>query len=149
MVKKYISIIIVALIFIACSSDKSKEIEGYAYDDKIKLNEKLHSKVGKWIKDGIECYGVVVLTSANGNVEKAKTIKAKVVLVTADKIKMKALEDINLAPKVSCNKMGLSKGDTWWEEDGDLFATQQEATNFIKETLQLTEVKTGDKFTID
>lgn len=152
--KKLSSIIIlvaVVIVFQACnSSNKSKEIEKYTYtEEKVQLNDVLSKRVGSWIKEGSECYGLIVMSDKDGNIQTIKELKAVVLIIQNDKIKMKALEDVSLAPKKGCTKMGISKGETWWEEDGDLFQTRDEAIAFANSVIQEKKPATGGKFTIN
>lgn len=144
-------IIIAAIAFQSCNSkNKSKEIAKYqTTETKPQLNEVLQKKVGSWIQEGMDCYGVIVTLDTDGNVRGMKTLKAKVLIVQNDQIKMKALESINLGPKEGCSKMGISEGDTWWEKDGDLFQTQEQALEYIKSYKAGHKPKSGTKFTVD
>jgi len=128
-----IAIVVFAVAFSACKSgDRSKELSQYTYDgDNQILNEALKTKVGKWIEEGATCYGILILQDENGLPKKLKEVKAKVILLESDKIKMKSLEDITLAPVEGCNKLGIRKGETWWETEGDLFLSKEEAVSFI------------------
>ncbi|MGV8095890.1 MAG: hypothetical protein AB2L24_28905 [Mangrovibacterium sp.] len=133
LIRRGISIIILATALSACQSgDRSKELGQYSYedDDQI-LNESLKAKVGGWIEEGVTCYGILILQDENGLPKKLKEVKAKVVLLQSDKIKMKSLENITLAPVEGCNKLGIRKGETWWETEGDLFQSKEEAVSFI------------------
>lgn len=146
----FISIAVI-VVFQACNStNKSNEIEKYKYSEtKVQLNEVLNKKVGNWIQEGSECYGLVMMTDNNKNVQAIKELKAVVLIIQNDKIKMKALEDVSLAPKAGCTKLGISKGETWWEEDGDLFQTREEAIAFANSIKKENQSAAGAKFTID
>lgn len=144
--------IAVMVVLQACNSNsnKSKEIEKYQYTEtKVELNEVLKKKVGSWIQEGSECYGLVMMSDPDGNVKDVKEMKAVVLIIQNDKIKMKSLENVTLAPKEGCTKMGISKGETWWEEDGDLFQTREEAIAFGKSIKTKVKSAAGTKFTID
>ncbi len=144
-------IIIAAVAFQSCNTkNKSKEIANYqATETKLQLNEVLQKKVGSWIQEGMDCYGVIIASDADGNVRGMKAVKAKVLIIQNDKIKMKALEDVSVAPKEGCSKLGISKGETWWEEDGDLFQTREQALEYIKSYKAEHKPKSGTKFTVD
>jgi hypothetical protein len=109
------------------ASDTAKEISG-----NISLNDNLQAKVGSWLKKDVECYGIVVGYFADGNTL-GKSVKCRVVAIKPDKIKMKTIESVSLLPGEGCDKMGLAYGDTWWEEEGDIFRTREEAEAFIRE----------------
>ena len=115
------------------SKNRSEEIKNYAYQVKTAtLNEKMQLKVGDWVKEGIVCYGLVVLVNAEGVPLRGLPVKSKIVSISADSLKMKSLENVSLSPVKGCKKMGLSKGEIWWEKDGDLFKTKEEAEAFLK-----------------
>lgn len=115
------------------TKNRSEEIKNYAYQVKTAtLNEKMQLKVGDWVKEGIECYGLVVLVNAEGEQLRGLPVKSKVVSIFADSLKMKALENVSLSPVKGCKKMGLSKGEIWWEKEGDLFKTKEEAEAFLR-----------------
>lgn len=80
----------------------------------------------------VECYGIVVGYFADGSTL-GKSVKCRVVAIKPDKIKMKTIESVSLLPGEGCDKMGLSYGDTWWEEEGDIFRTREEAEAYIRD----------------
>lgn len=109
------------------ASDAAKEISG-----NVSLSDNLQAKVGSWLKKDVECYGIVVGFFSDGSTL-GKSVKCRVVAIKPDKIKMKTIESVSLLPGEGCDKMGLSYGDTWWEEEGDIFRTREEAEAFIQE----------------
>ncbi|MCG6186766.1 hypothetical protein [Maribellus maritimus] len=123
------------VVFSACNSkNKSDEIANYAYEEKTaELNKELQNKVGDWIEKGSVCYGLVVAIDGSGTPKHGKPVKAKVVRISDDEIKMKALEKINIGPKEGCSEMGISRGETWMEKDGELFQTKDEAVTYLKD----------------
>ena len=135
--KNLISIFVIATIFTfsACNTkNKSAEIAGYDYQEKsTELNKELQAKVGDWVEKGTVCYGLVVAVDGSGTPQHGKPVKAKVVRISSDEIKMKALEKINIGPKEGCSEMGISRGETWQEKEGDLFKTKDEAIAYLKE----------------
>ena len=138
------------LAFFSCNNkNRSEEIASYSYSADVKLNQVLYDRIGSWIKEGIECYSFVVMYDDNGHIVGAKPIKAKALVITEKAIKMKALETVSLAPKIGCTKLGLEKGDTWWENKGDLFQTKEEALAYLKETIESQEIKTDGLFTVE
>ncbi len=140
-----------SIVLTGCGSrDQSKATGQYTSEQsEVKLNDVLQKKVGSWIKEGSECYGLVVLTDKDGNISSIKEIKAIALIIQSDKIKMKALEDVNMAPKAGCTKMDIAKGETWWEVEGDLFQTREEAIEFKKTVKIDKKSPVGAKFTID
>lgn len=134
--KQLTSIILVAVFagsILSCGSgNKSKQIKEYKYtEEKAAVTGVLQKKVGPWIKEGMTCYGIVILADGDGNTKKVKEIEAKVISIQPDKIKMKAMEDLVLAPVEGCTKTGMKKGETWDELEGDLFQTRAGAINYI------------------
>lgn len=86
--------------------------------------------VPEWVEKGAECYGIVLLTYQDGR-KTGRAVKSKVMSVRTDKVKMKAIESINFNDAVGCDKLGMSYGETWWETEGDIFKTKQEAEDYI------------------
>ena len=94
------------------------------------LNSELQKKVGSWVEKGVECYGIVIVNFNDGRTI-GKPVKCKVVTIKPDKIRMKTVESVNLMESEGCNKLGLAYGDTWWEEEGDIFRTREEAEAYL------------------
>ena len=86
------------------------------------------------------CYGIIILTDKDGLPRKVEAIEAKVISIQPDKIKMKAMEDLVLAPVEGCTKIGIKKGETWDELEGDLFQTRAEAIKHIDTKYPETQV---------
>ncbi len=142
-----IAILILLFLFSCNSQKKSNEVASYEYEEeKVEMSAELRSKTPEWVVEGKICYGLVVQIDKNKKRIKGKVIKAKVIQIQKDAIKMKALESVNLVEVEGCTKMGLNKGDTWDEKDGDFYLTKEDATNALK-TLNL--YKTSDKATVD
>lgn len=95
------------------------------------LNDELKAKLA-WVEKGTECYGIVVGYFSDGSTL-GKAVKCKVIAIKPDKIRMKTVESVSLLEGEGCDKMGLAYGDTWWEEEGDLFRTREEADAYLKE----------------
>ncbi len=133
---------------VGCNSKKnSKEVASYKYDEeKVEMSNELKGKVPDWVTEGKICYGLIVQVDGNKTPMFGKPIKAKVIQIKEDAIVMKALETVSLVEVESCSKMGLSKGDTWDEEDGDLFLTRKDAINALKAKKLY---KNDDRVTVD
>ncbi|MEK7718723.1 MAG: hypothetical protein AAB347_03820 [Bacteroidota bacterium] len=143
---KQLMSIIVGVVFagstLSCGSgSKSKQIKEYKYTEgKAAVTGNLQIKVGAWIKEGMTCYGIIILTDKDGLPRKVEAIEAKVISIQPDKIKMKAMEDLVLAPVEGCTKIGIKKGETWDELEGDLFQTRAEAIKHIDTKYPETQV---------
>ena len=149
MKNQYLSIIFFSLIFLfSCNSQKkSNEVASYQYEEeKVEMSAELRSITPEWVVEGKICYGLVVQIDKNKKPIKGKVVKAKVIQIQKDAIKMKALESVSLVEIEGCTKMGLNKGDTWDEKDGDFYLTKEDAINALKE---IHLYKTSDKATID
>jgi hypothetical protein len=129
----FILLLCVITLFSACNSGKkSDEIKNYVYKEpSAVMNKKLTSKVGDWVQEGTVCYGLVVGVNSQGKVLKGLPVKAKVITMKTDSFKMKALENVSLSLVKGCTKKGISKGEFWWETEGDLFKTKEEAVAFL------------------
>ena len=119
---------------VSCGSGEKADSEiKYEYkEETVKLNDSLKAKIGDWAKQGAICYGVIVAVDKNGIPSNGKPIKAKILRIKQNGIKMKALETVNVGENKGCSKMGLSKGETWLEEDGDLFLTREKAEEYLR-----------------
>jgi hypothetical protein len=96
------------------------------------LNSGSNPGTGAWVKKGTECYGIVIGTFADGRTL-GKAVKCRVIAIKPDKVRMKTIESVSLLEGQVCDKMGLAYGDTWWEEEGDIFKTREEAEAYLKE----------------
>ncbi len=141
-------IFLVLLTLSSCNSQKkSNEVASYQYEEeKVEMSAELRSIVPEWVVKGKICYGLVVQIDSNKNPIKGKTIKAKVIEIQRDAIKMKALESVSLVEVEGCTKMGLNKGDVWDEKDGDFYLTKEAAISALKEKGLY---NTSDKITVD
>ena len=149
MKNQYLSIIFFSLIFLfSCNSQKkSNEVASYEYEEeKVEMSAELRSKTPEWVVEGKICYGLVVQIDKNKKPIKGKVIKAKVIQIQKDAIKMKALESASLVEVEGCTKMGINKGDTWDEKQGDFYLTKEDAINALK---AMNLYKTYDKATVD
>ena len=138
----------VLALFISCnSSQKSDPDEIYEYvEETAELNDFLRQKIGDWAEEGEICYGVVVLVDPKGVALEGMPVKARILRIKSDSIKMKSLENINLREVEGCSQLGISNGEKWWESEGDLFRTREEAEAFLKGIIK--EEKGSGKFTI-
>ena len=149
MKSQFLSTAILGLIFLfGCNSQKkSNEVASYQYEEeKVEMSAELRSKTPEWVVEGKICYGLVVQIDKKKNPLKGKVIKAKVIQIQENAIKMKALESVSLVEIEGCTKMGLNKGDTWDEDEGDFYLTKEDALNALK---ALGLYKTSDKATVD
>ena len=112
--------------------DMSKTLEQYKYEvSQIDSTKIFKKKLEPWIKEGITCYGIVIVHNLSGVPLRIKEVNAKVIRIEPDKIKMRSLENISLAPIEGCSKFSLEKGEDWDEMEGDIFRTREEAVTFI------------------
>ncbi len=86
--------------------------------------------VPEWVEKGMECYGIVVLTFQDGR-RTGRAVKSRVMTVRSDRVRMKAIESISFNELVGCDKLGISYGETWWETEGDIFRTKEEAQAYL------------------
>ena len=140
--------ILVLIVFFSCNSQKkSDEVASYSYTEEVvEMSDKLRSKIPEWVVEGKICYGLVVQLNEKKKEIKGKPIRAKVVQIGKDAVKMKALETVSLAEIEGCTKMGISKGETWDEDEGDFYLTKQDAIAVLKKK---NLYKFSDKVTVD
>jgi hypothetical protein len=129
-----ISLLLAVILMAECKSgNRSEEIRNYAYqENSVPVNGKINKKAGDWVAEGTVCYGLITLVNTQGIILRGIPVKAKVVRIKSDSLKMKTLESASLAAVKGCTKMGLSRGETWWETEGDLFKTKEEAEAYLK-----------------
>ncbi len=123
----------VFIFFISCNSNpKSNPDEIYEYiEETVELNDSLKQRIGDWAEEGVICYGIIVLLDSDGTIKNGAPVKSMILRIKSDSIKMKSLEDINLSEVSGCEKLGISRGTTWWETEGDLFKNREEAEAFL------------------
>jgi hypothetical protein len=129
--------LLIILPILSCNQTKPPDAtKGTAYtfksDSLIQLNDKINSRIGSWVEKGVECYGIVIVNFPDGRTI-GKSVKCKVISIKPDRIKMKTIESVSLMESEGCNKLGLAYGDTWWETEGDLYKTKEEADNYLRE----------------
>lgn len=142
---------IILLLLAGCSSkNKSAEVASYEYkEETIAMNAELRAKVPEWVEEGKICYGLIVqVESKSRKPVKGKPVKAKVVQINKNYVKMKALEKVSLVETEGCDKMGLSKGQTWDEKQGDFYLTKEDAIEALKK-MKIYKTKTTDRVTVD
>ena len=122
-------------VFTACKSGVDGNEVIYEYEEeKNELSPELKEKVGSWAEIGVICYGCVVALDEHKNPINGKPVKAKIVQIKNDGLKLKALQNISvgIGEAQGCTKLGISKGETWWETEGDIFKTREEAESYLK-----------------
>lgn len=138
--QKLIVIFFTFLFVAGChSGKKSDEVARYVYDEKSGVNHEMNKKIGEWLAVDAVCYGLVVNVNKEGTAKFGKSVKAKVVELTKDGVKMKALETVRLMETKENNVIGITKGQIWLETDGELFLTKEKADAYLKEKNLLKE----------
>ncbi len=136
-VKNFILLLSAMIIFTACNRNKESGNEViYHYEEEVaELSPELKARIGSWAEEGVICYGCVVSVDEFGNYIIGKPVKAKIIRIKNDSLKMKALENVSVAEGEieGCTKMGLARGETWWETEGDIFQTKEEAEAYLEE----------------
>lgn len=131
---KSVLVIIPVFMLASCNTREVKPdaevIASINQDKEVILNENLDTKVGAWVDEGVECYGIIISIFSDGKTV-GKPVKAKVMSVKPDKIKMKAVESVSIMEGVGCDKLGLNYGETWWETEGDIFRTKEDAVEYL------------------
>ena len=123
-----------SLCIISCNSSKnSEEIASYTYQEKeIAMSDAFLVKIPSWVKEGKICYGLVVQVTKENKPVSGKPVKAKVVQIDENSVKMKALETVILFEGTDRNLKGINKGQIWDEKEGDLFLTSDEAVEMLE-----------------
>jgi hypothetical protein len=136
-----IFIILAGLVFIysltgcgktGSGGNKSESVKSVSTDSIGNSAVSANKNVGEWVKRGVECYGIVIMNMSDGKTI-GKSVKCKVMSVKPEKVKMKTIEKVSLMESKGCDKLGLAYGDTWWETEGDIFKTREEADKYLLE----------------
>lgn len=127
---------LVALILMAgCSGNKEPDVV-YEYQEKnYELSDALQKQIGSWAEEGMSCYGILALVDKEGVIQEGSVIRARILRFNGDSVKMRSLESKQLREVEGCDKMGISRGDTWWETAGDIYQTEEEAQAKLDEAL--------------
>ena len=116
------------LVLFSCSGKPKDADVIYNYVEEIPaLSDELQERIGSWAEQGANCYGILALVDGNGVIQEGAVIKAKIIRFKGDSVKMKSLVGIQLREVEGCDKLGIAKGATWWETEGDIFLTEAEA----------------------
>ena len=134
--KDFIHILFIFLLLLTIEgcerADKSKEIAKYKYDDTSNImTVKVDKSVGPWVKEGVDCYGLIMVCDLEGNPIRIKEVHVRVLEMDSNKIKMQALEDVMANKTLECKKISFKKGQSWDEEYGEIFRTREEAIKYI------------------
>lgn len=128
-------LMILAMAVVSCRQSSKpaalNEIKPVSNTDSTSSAQAVNKKIGDWVKKGTECYGIVIIELKDRTI--GKSVKCKVMAIKPDQVKMKTIEGVSLMESMGCDKIGLSYGDTWWETQGDIFRTREEADNYLKE----------------
>jgi hypothetical protein len=117
----------------ACSQrDKSKVLSQYKFEDNPGvLTVNINKEPDSWVKEGIKCYGIIMVCDLAGNPLRIKEVHVQIIKVQPGKIKMEALEDVIINRTVECTKVSFKKGESWDEEYGEIFETREAAIKYM------------------
>ncbi len=134
---KFLSLTLICfslLLLLGCGSgDKSKILEQYKYDETHeKPTAAVQSKFAPWVKEGVDCYGIVVVYDDNTKSPlRVKEIHVKITAVGSEKIRVASLENIIMSQVKGCNKYSVKVGEVGEETGEELFQTREEAIKYI------------------
>ncbi len=131
--KKFLFIIpFLSVLIFACNSSNKRSDVVYKYIEKVpELSEAMRAKIGDWAEEGLTCYGLMVLVNGNGEIQDGAVIEARIIQFNGDSIKMRSMESLSLKKVEGCDKKGISRGQIWWETDGEIFQTKEEAQDLL------------------
>lgn len=135
---KYLSLIAFACLLVIFSCTRKPDDAGVIYDyveETEEMSDALKAKIGTWAEEGTECFGILALVDGNGEIQEGSVIKAKLLRFVGDSVKMKSLVNLKLREVEGCDKMGISRGETWWETEHDIYQTEEEAAKILAERL--------------
>ena len=112
--------------------DKSAILAQYKYETSDTLSVNLNYKLERWIKEGAECYCLVMVCDKLLETPlRVKEVHVRVIKIHESGIQMKALEDVIINRITECTKVTFSKGESWNEEFGEIFKTKEDAQKYI------------------
>ncbi len=126
---------LITLSIVSCdNSKKSGEVASYTYEEEtVEMNPELKVAIPDWVEVGKICYGLVVqIDSETKEPLRGQPVRAKVVQVNENAVKMKSLESIMMAQVENCSKKLIDKGEVWDEMEGDLYLTREDAIEALK-----------------
>ncbi len=122
----------VLMLLFSCSGKNKDADVIYEYVEEVpELSEELQERIGSWAEEGAVCYGLLALLDGEGVIQEGAVIKAKLLRFRGDSVKMKSLVGLKLREVEGCEKMGISRGETWWETEGDIYLTEEEAAEHL------------------
>lgn len=123
------------LLLVSCAGKKEPDVV-YEYQEKQnELSAELQEQIGSWAEEGMSCYGILALVDKEGVIQEGSVIRARILRFNGDSVKMRSLESKQLREVEGCDKMGISRGETWWETAGDVYQTEEEAQAKLDEAL--------------
>lgn len=120
--------------FVGCGqTDKSKILAQYAYQDSLVVSDAIPtvSGPGDWLKKGIVCYGIAMVSNSQLKPIKVKEVRAKVVDLVPNGVKMASLETLFVSKEKPCSQYLIIEGEEWTEREGELFKTKEEAIKYM------------------
>lgn len=127
-----VTCILILLVSGCGQSDKSKILEKYTYVESNNSPDIMNKrKLEPWVKEGMICYGIVIVHDESKNPLRVKEVHAKIIRIEPDKIMMRSMENIRMAEIKGCKVFSLQKGEDWVELEGDIFRTREDAIEFI------------------
>lgn len=127
------------ILLVALSCTRKPDDAGVVYEyveKKAELSAELQEQIGSWAEEGTSCYGILALIDGEGVMQEGAVIHAKIIRFRGDSVKMKSLENIKLREVEGCDQMGIKKGETWWETEGDIYQTEEEAAEKLTAALE-------------
>ncbi len=141
--KQFLSLVAFSLLLVLFSCSGKNKDAGviYEYVEEIpELSEALKEQIGSWAEEGASCYGILALVDGQGEIQEGSVIKAKLIRFNGDSVKMKSMVSVKLREVEGCDKMGISKGETWWETERDIFLTEEEAAVVLAERMDKLDI---------
>ncbi|MFB6342792.1 hypothetical protein ACE1ET_13775 [Saccharicrinis sp. FJH62] len=130
-------IFFIIIVFTNTSCQKTEAVNN---DERfIILNDPTIKTNPEWLKKGVDAWGLVVYTRD----EKAmlgKPVHCEVLDVSLRGVRCKALEKVSLFDQLNCYKIGIEKDEIWFDAPQDIFKTQNDAEDFLKQHKLLLEL---------
>ncbi|MFB6317010.1 hypothetical protein [Saccharicrinis sp. FJH54] len=136
---KYLTLSIL-IILVATTHISCRKAEAVNQDERfLILNDPSHKTNPEWLKKGMDAWGLVVY-SKDGKVMLGKPVHCEILDVSLRGVRCKALEKVSLFDQFNCYKIGIEKDEIWFDGPHDIFKTESDAKEFLKQHKLLLEL---------
>lgn len=129
---KYLSIVLIIVIF-GCRNRPRIEsplvpANYFVLEEVTSLPDSVKNKFPDWVEPGVKCFGIVSLIDSLGEFDTfGFAVPCQVMSYHVNGVRCKVIRNVYPYESYGCQVIGIRKGETWMETDGDLFQTEKDA----------------------